>query len=309
MVYILLVVGFFFLIKGADLFVEGASALSAHFNLPPLLIGLTIVAFGTSAPEAAVSFLASLKGSGDLIMGNIVGSNIFNLLLVIGISSLIMSIRIFKNTILKEFPLALFSALLLYFLAHDGMISRADASILLLGFLVFIYYLIEMARLSKEEESAIIDIKALPMSRTLIFLFLGLIMIISGGNLVVKNASQIALYLGMSEALVGITIVAMGTSLPELVTSAVAALKGQSDIAVGNIIGSNLFNVLFVLGASALINPLLVAEKFSTDLLFLIFVTGIVFLFAFTKRKVDKFEGGILIFLYLAYMVYIVIRN
>ena len=309
MVYFFLLLGFLLLIKGADLFVEGASALSAYFNLSPLLIGLTIVAFGTSAPEASVSFVASLDGSGDLILGNIIGSNILNILMVIGVSSMIMAIRVFKNTIIKEFPLALFSTLLLFFLMHDGIISRADGIILLLGFGVFLFYLIELAKLGQEIDSSITDIKALPLSRTIVFLIIGLAMVIFGGNVVVKYASQIAIDWGMSEVLVGITIVAIGTSLPELVTSAVAAFKGQSDIALGNIIGSNLFNVLFILGASAVINPVLVPSKLFTDIIFLTFVTGLTFFFAFTKREINKFEGASLVFLYLAYMVYIIIRN
>lgn len=309
MVYLLLFLGFLLLIKGADLFVEGASSLSAYFNLPPLLIGLTIVAFGTSAPEASVSFVASLDGSGDLILGNIIGSNIFNILMVIGVSSMIMTIRVFKNTIIKEFPLALFSALLLFFLVHDGVISRTDGIILLLGFGVFLFYLIKMAKLGQEIDSSITDIKALPLSRTIVFLIFGLLMVIFGGNVVVNNASKIAMQWGMSEALVGITIVAIGTSLPELVTSAVAAYKGQSDIALGNIIGSNLFNVLFILGTSAVINPIFASGKFFTDIIFLTLVTGITYFFAFTKSEINKFEGASLILFYIVYMIYIIIRN
>lgn len=317
MEYILLIIGFILLIKGADLFVDGASALSAIANVPPLLIGLTIVAFGTSAPEAAVSFVASFKGSNDIVIGNIVGSNIFNLLVAIGISAIIRNIVVKKNTIKKEFPLAIYSTLLIMLLAGDrfidgfkmNIISRSDGVVLLLGFVLFIFYLVELAFISDEEESNIHDIHTIPLSRSIIFLIFGLIMIVVGGNIVVKSASAIAVFWGMSEALLGITIVAIGTSLPELVTSATAAYKGQSDIAVGNIIGSGLFNILFILGFSAMISPITVAPKLFFDFFFLIFITLLTYFFSYTKKEIDRSEGIILVLLYVIYMVYIIIRN
>jgi cation:H+ antiporter len=315
--YLILVVGFFLLIKGADFFVDGASAISAIAKVPPLLIGLTIVAFGTSAPEAAVSFVAALKGSNDIVIGNVVGSNIFNLLIAIGISAIIRTVTVQKNTIIKEFPLAIYATLLMLFLSADGLIdgfetnvlTRTDGIVLLLGFAVFVFYLVELAFLSDEEDISIYDVETIPLSRSILFLILGLGMIVAGGNVVVKSATTIALAWGMSEALVGITIVAIGTSLPELVTSAAAAYKGQSDIAVGNIIGSGLFNILFVLGFSAVISPITVSSKLFFDFGFLIVITLISYLFSYTKKEIDRTEGIILTLMYVIYMVYIIIRN
>ena len=317
MEYFILVVGFFLLIKGADFFVDGASALSAIAKVPPLLIGLTIVAFGTSAPEAAVSIVAALKGSNDIVVGNVIGSNIFNLLVAIGAAAIIRTITVKKNTIIKEFPLAIYATLLMLFLAGDklldgsdfNVISRSDGIVLLLGFAVFVFYLVELAFLSDEEDSAIFDLETIPLSRSIVFLVLGLIMIVAGGNMVVKSASEIAIFWGMSEALVAITIVAIGTSLPELVTSAAAAYKGQSDIAVGNIIGSGLFNILFVLGFSAVISPVKVADKLFFDFAFLIGITLISYLFSYTKKEIDRTEGVVLVSMYVIYMIYIIIRN
>lgn len=305
------------LIKGADFFVDGASAISAIAKVPPLLIGLTIVAFGTSAPEAAVSFVAAVKGSNDIVIGNVVGSNIFNLLIAIGISAIIRTVTVKKNTIIKEFPLAIYATLLMLFLSADGLIdgfetniiTRTDGIVLLLGFAVFVYYLVELAFLSDEEDIPIFDVETIPLSRSIVFLILGLGMIVGGGNFVVKSATTIALAWGMSEALVGIAIVGIGTSLPELVTSATAAFKGQSDIAVGNIIGSGLFNILFVLGFSAVISPITVSSKLFFDFGFLILITLLSYLFSYTKQEIDRTEGIILTAMYVIYMVYIIIRN
>ena len=317
MEYLLLVLGFILLIKGADFFVDGASAISVIAKVPPLLIGLTIVAFGTSAPEAAVSFVAAIKGSNEIVVGNVVGSNIFNLLPAIGIAAIIGGIKVQKNTILKEFPLAIYSTLLMLFLATDvllggldrNFISRSDGIILLLGFAIFLFYLIELAFLADEEQEYIIDVEKITPLKSPLFPVDGIVMIIFGGDFVVGSATEIALRWGMSEALVGITIVAIGTSLPELVTTATAAMKGQSDIAVGNIIGSGLFNILFILGVSAIIRPIEVAEKLFFDVVFLILVTLISYIFSYTGRKIDRTEGITLTLLYFVYMVIVIIRN
>lgn len=317
MEYLILILGFFLLIKGADFFVDGASALSSIARIPPLLIGLTVVAFGTSAPEAAVSFTAALKGSNDIVIGNVIGSNIFNLLIAIGISAIIRNITVKKNTIIKEFPLAIYATVLMFILSADNLIdgfkvnviSRSDGIILLLGFVLFIAYLVELAFLSKEEESSIFDLKTIPISRSIVFLILGLSMIVFGGNFVVKSATVIASFWGMSDALISITIVAIGTSLPELVTSATAAFKGQSDIAVGNIIGSGLFNILFILGFSAVISPITVSSKLFFDFIFLLFITLISYYFSYTNKEINRSEGIILVLLYVGYMIYIIIRN
>ncbi len=317
MEYLILIIGFFLLIKGADFFVDGASALSSIARIPPLLIGLTVVAFGTSAPEAAVSFTAALKGSNDIVIGNVIGSNIFNLLMAIGISAMIRNITVKKNTIIKEFPLAIYATILMFILSADNLIdgfkvnviSRSDGVVLLLGFILFVAYLVELAFLSKEEDSSIFDLNTIPISRSIVFLVLGLGMIVFGGNFVVKSAITIASFWGMSEALISITIVAIGTSLPELVTSATAAFKGQSDIAVGNIIGSGLFNILFVLGFSSVISPISVSSKLFFDFFFLLLITFISYYFSYTNKEINRSEGTILVLLYVGYMIYIIIRN
>jgi len=313
----LLVIGFIILIKGADFFVDGASSIAKIAKMPTLLIGLTIVAFGTSAPEAAVSINAALKGSNDIAIGNVIGSNIFNLLVAVGISAMIRPIKVQKTTIIKEYPLSMYSVALLIILSLDNLfagndanlLTRGDGLILLLGFGVFMFYLIEMAVLSKEADDEVEEIVKLPLSKSIIFSLLGLIGIVFGGDIVVKSATNIALQLGMSQTLVGLTIVAVGTSLPELVTSVTAARKGESDIAIGNIIGSGLFNIFFVLGVSATIHPIAVSSKLIFDFIILAIVTVISHVFAYSKKEVDKKEGFALTAMYIAYMVYIIIRN
>lgn len=317
MSYVLLVIGFIILIKGADFFVDGASSIAKIAKMPTLLIGLTIVAFGTSAPEAAVSINAALKGSNDIAIGNIIGSNIFNLLVAVGISAMIRPIKVQKTTIIKEYPLSMYSVALLIILSLDNLfagndsnlLTRGDGLILLLGFGVFMFYLIEMAVLSKEADDEVEEIVKLPLSKSIIFSILGLVGIVFGGDMVVKSATDIALHVGMSETLVGLTIVAVGTSLPELVTSVTAARKGESDIAIGNIIGSGLFNIFFVLGVSATIHPIAVSSKLIFDFIILAIVTVISHVFAYSKKEVDKKEGFALTAMYIAYMVYIIIRN
>jgi cation:H+ antiporter len=313
----LLVIGFIILIKGADFFVDGASSIAKIAKMPTLLIGLTIVAFGTSAPEAAVSINAALKGSNDIAIGNIIGSNIFNLLVAVGLSAMIRPIKVQKTTIIKEYPLSIYSVALLIILSLDNLfagndanlLTRGDGLILLLGFGVFMFYLIEMAVLSKEADDEVEEIVKLPLSKSIIFSILGLVGIVFGGDMVVKSATDIALHVGMSETLVGLTIVAVGTSLPELVTSVTAARKGESDIAIGNIIGSGLFNIFFVLGVSATIHPIAVSSKLIFDFIILAIVTVISHVFAYSKKEVDKKEGFALTAMYIAYMVYIIIRN
>ena len=317
MSYVLLVIGFIILIKGADFFVDGASSIAKIAKMPTLLIGLTIVAFGTSAPEAAVSINAALKGSNDIAIGNIIGSNIFNLLVAVGLSAMNRPIKVQKTTIIKEYPLSIYSVALLIILSLDNLfagndanlLTRGDGLILLLGFGVFMFYLIEMAVLSKEADDEVEEIVKLPLSKSIIFSILGLVGIVFGGDMVVKSATDIALHVGMSETLVGLTIVAVGTSLPELVTSVTAARKGESDIAIGNIIGSGLFNIFFVLGVSATIHPIAVSSKLIFDFIILAIVTVISHLFAYSKKEVDKKEGFALTAMYIAYMVYIIIRN
>lgn len=314
--YILLLIGFALLIKGADYFVEGASSIAKQFRIPTLIIGLTIVAFGTSAPEAAVSITSAIKGQNEIALGNIVGSNIFNLLFVVGIAAVICPLQVKKSMIIKEFPFTLLSCVVLLILVQDrvfgagttDVLNRGDGLMLLLFFCIFMYYLIEVAvtaRETTEEEG----IEAMPIGKSSLFTLGGIVAIVIGGDLVVDSASDIALAWGMSQNLVGLTIVAVGTSLPELVTSMVAARKGESDIALGNVIGSNLFNVFFILGVSACIHPIAVNPSIITDSFFLLIITLVTYLFAVTKKKINKLEGGVLVAAYIIYMIFIIIRN
>lgn len=315
--YILLLIGFILLIKGADFFVSGASSIAKSFKIPTLIIGLTIVAFGTSAPEAAVSVTAALSGQNDIAIANVVGSNIFNLLAVIGIASMINSVKVQKTTIIKEFPFAILASLVLMILSHDtrfqgyneNLLTKADGLILLALFMIFMYYLIEIAITSKEEMDIEQGDEKMPISKSITWSILGVIGIIFGGRIVVDCATSIALSLGMSENLVGLTIVAVGTSLPELVTSVVAARKGESDIAMGNVIGSNLFNIMFVLGISSFIHPIAVHPIVFIDMLVMLIVTIIAYIFAFTKKRITKVEGLILTLTYIGYMIFVIIRQ
>lgn len=315
--YILLIIGFLLLIKGADTFVSGSSSIARIFNVPSLIIGLTIVAFGTSAPEAAVSITAALNGNNDMAIANVIGSNVFNLLMVVGVASIINPIKVQKSTIIKEFPFAILSSIVLLILSHDtkfqgydkNLLTRADGLMLLSLFIIFMYYLVEMAITSKEEMVNDKTTIEMPIGKSVIFSVLGVLGIIIGGDIVVNSASNIALTWGMSQNLVGLTIVAVGTSLPEFVTSIVAARKGESDIAIGNVVGSNLFNILFVLGISSTIHNISIQPIVFLDMIFMIIVTIITFIIAASQKKVNKIEGIILSIIYILYMVFIIIRQ
>lgn len=317
MSYLLLIVGFVLLIKGADYFVEGASNIATLLRVPSMLIGLTIVAFGTSSPEATVSIIASLEGNADLSLGNVVGSNIFNLTLVVGVAAMIFPLKVETETIRKEIPFTMLASLALLVLMGDhfldgdmvDLLTRSDGLIFLLFFSVFMYYVLGVALDSRESLSAEPIPQDLKWGKNIIITILGLVAIIFGGDMVVTNATEIAYSWGMSEALVGLTIVAIGTSLPELVTSITAALKKESEIALGNIVGSNIFNILFVLGASAFISPLPVNGKIFMDVYIMMFLTLVLLVFSRTNFRVGKREGSILTIAYIIYLVYIIIRN
>lgn len=312
--YILILIGFVFLVKGADGFVGGASSIAKKFNIPPLIIGLTIVAFGTSAPEAAVSITAAISGQNEMAIANVVGSNIFNFLLVIGVTAIIKPIKVQKSTIIKEFPFVILACFVFAVISHDtrfqgasqNMLSRADGYVLLSLFAIFMYYLIDMALNSKDVAEE--EIEDIPLGKSIIYSILGIAGIILGGQIVVDSASNIALAWGMSENLVGLTIVSIGTSLPELVTSIVAAKKGESDIAIGNAVGSNIFNLLFVLGISSSIHSISVQPIVFYDMLVMILVTILVYFFSVTKRTINKGEGILLSLLYFVYLAYIIMR-
>jgi len=319
--YVLLFAGFACLVKGADWFVEGSSSVAKLLRVPSIIIGLTIVSFGTSAPEAAVSITAAIQGQNDIAMGNIVGSNFFNLLAVVGICSFIAPVKTSRNMLKKEFPLLIIATAILLIMCMDTFIFKADGNaigridgiILLIIFALFlgnqVYYALQSMKISAreprtEEEKS----QTLSPLKSILFIILGLILVIVGGNLVVDNASKIAESFGLSQAFIGLTIVALGTSLPELVTSVIAAKKGENDLALGNIIGSNIFNILFILGASATIHPISVGINSIYDTLILLMVSVIAFLFAKNKREISRNEGIIMILMYAAYMVYLILR-
>lgn len=316
--FILLIVGFVLLVKGADFFVDGSSSIAKFLKIPSIVIGLTIVAFGTSAPEAAVSIIAGINGSNDIAVGNVIGSNVFNILVVLGVSAAIKSVSIDSQIIKKDYPfmilatlaLALFSFFSFFGNGTVYSISRIEAFILLALMAFFLYSVISSAlRTRKENASALEDDKPkYGIGKSILFTLGGLAGIIIGGQLVVDSASDIATGFGMSENLVGLTIVAVGTSLPELVTSIVAARKGESDIAIGNVVGSNVFNILFVLAASAAITPMNIGAQSLVDLIVLIAITLLTYVFCVTQKKVTRPEGVTLVLMYIGYMTYAIIR-
>ena len=309
-----LVIGFVLLVKGADLFVDGSSSVAKKFGIPSVVIGLTIVAFGTSAPELAVSMSAALKGSNDIAIGNVVGSNIFNTLVVLGASAALTPIAVEKGIIKKDYPLSIFAAVLLAVLSLDVIfgkdamtISRVDGIILLVCFAFFLYSTIKSA-LSGKTEVEEEEIKNIPIWKSLVFIGIGLAGIVWGGDLSVEGAKAIARFFGLSEALIGLTIVAFGTSLPELVTSVIAAKKGESDIAVGNVVGSNIFNIFLIIGASATILPMNVSASYVFDMAVLVATMVIPFIVIAKTKKVSRANGLIMIAAYVAYTVYLIIR-
>jgi cation:H+ antiporter len=305
---ILLLVGFVFLIKGADLFVEGASDLATKLKIPAMIIGLTIVAFGTSAPEAAVSVSSALSGSNAIAVSNVVGSNIFNLLAVIGITAIMYKINITKDSLKQDFPILLGSSLLLLLFIYTGsQISRIEGIILLVLILVYISGLIIKSR--KESNNMPVGTTHLTIPKIGIYIVVGIIGIILGGNLVVDSAKEIALSIGMSETLVGLTIVSIGTSLPELITSVTAAYNKKTDIAIGNAIGSNIFNILFILGLTNTISPINTTGIMFIDTLLMIVTVVITYALAYDKYDFNKKDGIILVSLFVIYMIYIILRN
>lgn len=319
MSYIVLVIGFIFLIKGADLFVDGASSIAKSLKIPSLIIGLTIVAFGTSAPEAAVSITGAFAGANDITVGNVVGSNIFNLLVVVGVAAFISPLNVKKSIIAKEFPFALLGAFVLIVLGLDtkyhnyteNVLTRADGIMLLVLLGIFMYYLIELALTARKEgtEEEDDEIKSYPIPKSILLSVIGIVGIVLGGDWVVDSATDIALDWGMSQSLVGLTIVAVGTSLPELVTSIVAARKGESDIALGNVIGSNIFNIFFVLGISSFIHEITINGEVFLDMFIMMAASFITYGFAISKRNINKKEGAFLVLLYVAYMIFVITKG
>ncbi len=312
---LLLIVGLLLLVKGADFFVDGSSSIAKRFNIPSMVIGLTLVAFGTSAPELAVSVSGSLNKANGIVFGNVVGSNIVNMLFILGISAFITPIRIKLKTIFNEMPFAILTTVALMLMSMDGLIngdsqsliSRAEGWILILFFLIYLYSMVEIAILGKEEYPDG-EIISRPLGKSILFTIGGLVAIVFGADLVVKGAIDIAKWLGLSETLIGLTIVAIGTSLPELITSVVAARKGENEIAIGNIIGSNIFNVLFIMGVSSIVFPVQVAPENYADLWILFASMVIVVPLMYTGKRLARGEGIIMMLLYVVYTVFIVTR-
>jgi len=306
---ILLIIGAVFLIKGADFFVDGASNIAKLFKIPPLIIGLTVVAFGTSAPEASVSITASINNLNDISFGNIIGSNLMNTMVILGISAVFSPIIVKERMVKKEIPFNLLATfiLIIFFFVGYRTINRIEGVLLLTLFAWFIFYLIKNAKNTLMVDTE--DLTHISKLKSSILLIVGLIGIILGGQFVTQSASNIAINLGMSEILVGLTIVALGTSLPELITSLVAAIKKENDIALGNIIGSNIFNILLVLGLSSIISPISMDTQAIVDLVILFVITTITLMFAFTGKKINRYEGFALLVLYGVYLTYIIIRN
>ena len=298
MEYVLLVVGFILLIKGADFFVEGSSSLAQILKVPSVVIGLTIVAMGTSAPEASVSINAALAGSNDIAISNVVGSNIFNGLVVVGVCAFLSAFKTNRDILKRDMPLNILVTFILCLMFLDGKLSRIEGGILFAGMILYIAVMIYHAIKNKSENE---PEKILSLPRSIIYMIAGLAAVIFGGDLVVDKACIIATNFGVSQNFIGLTIVAIGTSLPELVTSIVATKKGDSGLALGNAIGSNLFNILFILGFSAILSPLHVLNESIID-------CGILLIsFAKTKQHMSKLEGIVCIGLYLAYMGYLLI--
>lgn len=305
---LLLVLGFFFLVKGADWFVEGSSKVAEKFGIPQLVIGLTIVAMGTSLPETAVSISAAVKGSAEISIGNILGSNILNILLILGLTALICPVAVQKSTIRYEIPyVVLVSAVLMGIGYTDHIVSRLDGLIL---WALMICYLLYLRRMVKSGEETLEEIPGegieMPVWKMLLMIVAGGACIVIGSDLAVDSASELARIFGMSERLIGLTIVAFGTSLPELVTSVTAAIKGKADIAVGNIVGSNIFNILFVIGTSSLITPIVYAESFFVDSIVCIAVAILLWLCVFRNKKLSRMGGAILLIADIVYFVYLV---
>ena len=318
MTYILLLVGFVLLIKGASLLVDGASTLARKLNISSLVIGLTIVSFGTSAPELFVNLFASWNGTADIAIGNIVGSNIVNTLLILGIASVIYPLTVSKGTVWKEIPLSLLAACLLLIMANDTLLdgatvnalTKSEGLALISFFVIFLYYTFGIAQNNSEEDAS----PSTPENsvwKSVGMIALGLFGLVLGGQWIVNSATTIASIFGLSDALIGLTIVAIGTSLPELATSAIAAYKKNSDIAVGNVVGSNIFNIFWILGLSSTIKPLPFKPELNFDLLVVMAASALLFVWMFLGKKqtLERWQGVIFILLYVTYVAYIVVRG
>ena len=311
----ILIIGFAVLIKGADWLVKGGSSIAKRFGISSIVIGLTIVAFGTSAPELLVNVMASINGSSEIVVGNVLGSNIANTLLILGVAAIILPLAIRRGTVLIQVPLSLLAVVVLGVVANDilidggigNFITRIDGIIMLLFFAIFIYYTFSIAKVKGEPE----EVLKYSFSKSIFLILGGMIGLGFGGHFVVSSAVNIAKLFNVSESLIALTIISIGTSLPELATSVIAALKKNPDIAVGNVIGSNIFNIFWVLGFSAVIRPVVFIPVLNFDVLFVIFITILLFVYMFVGKRnvIEKWQGASLATLYVTYIVYLVMRG
>jgi len=314
--FLVLLFGFAFLVKGADFLVDGASSIAKKFNVSALVIGLTIVAFGTSMPELIVNVFANINGNAGIAIGNVLGSNIANVLLILGISAFLFPLKVANSTVWKEIPLSFLAVIVLGFVANDALIngspfsviSKGDGFVLLSFFAIFLYYTFGIAR---DNNSATSNVKEFSLGVSAFFIVLGIAALALGGKFVVDSAIVIATSFGVSETLIGLTVVAIGTSLPELFTSAIAALKKNSDIAVGNIIGSNIFNIFFILGISSLLNDIPFSASSNADLLMVGFTTFLLFGFLFVRKRfvLEKWHGLVFLLIYAEYLFLLILRG
>jgi cation:H+ antiporter len=302
---VFIVVGIALVLWGADRLTDGAVALADRMGISQVVIGLTVVAMGTSMPEFTISLLSAIKGTSGLAVGNVIGSNIFNSLLIVGTSAVVAPMLILKSTVRKDIPFALVASVMLYLLSQDGQISRWDAAILFVFFMIFMTITIKESKSadSKKEDT---QIKSIKVWKAVAFLLIGLTGLILGSNIFVNGATKLATTLGVSDAVIGLTIVAGGTSLPELATSVVASRKGNSGIAIGNVLGSNVFNILMILGITGLITPMSIHGITQVDLTMLVVSMILLWLFSFTKYRIERWEGAILSILFIGYIIYLI---
>lgn len=311
-----LIIGLVMLVFGGEYLVKGAASLAKKWGVSTLVVGLTVVAFGTSMPELVVNVFSAFKGATDIAIGNIIGSNIANILLILGVSALILPLAVKESTTWKEIPFAVLAGWMVLFMGNDiffdglkeNVLTRTDGLALISVFIIFLYYVFTLAKNGAAEQE---DVQIFGWFKSSFFVILGLVLLFFGGKILVDNAIILARLAGMSEALIGLTIVAVGTSLPELVTSAVAAYHKQADIAVGNIVGSNIFNIFWILGLTSIIKPLPFGSGMNFDILAEIIITLILFLFLFigTKKRLDRWQGVAFLAMYVGYVAYLVYRG
>ena len=312
----LLIAGFYLVIKGADFLVRGSSSLAKRLNVREIAIGLTLIAFGTSLPETFVNIISSISNQNDIVFGNIIGSNIFNILAILGIAGMLIPIAVNKNTLFKEIPFSLFAALLLFLAVNDSIIfdlgknelSRFDGAVFMVFFIVFLLYVF---RISKDKTKHVSHAKLLPVSTTAIYIIAGFFALFAGAKLVVDSSVAIAAFFGVSKKLIALTIVAAGTSLPELATSAVAAYKKKYELAMGNIVGSNIFNIFFILGISSFIRPAAYNQIMNIDILVLVFSSLFLFFAVYSQKdkKLHKLYSFLFLVLYISYVIYLFYRG